>query len=204
MLPVKGTVCDAFRATSARNPEADFLWILPETARNYGIEPGACSYARGLEQVERLRSAYAAAGLGHGHRAALMLENRPAFFFHWLALNALGVSAVPLNPEWRAAELEYVLGHAEPRVAMVPAERAYDLADAARNVTHRLVVSPPDLSGLVNVPLPPPHAGRSPDVDSECALLYTSGTTGRPKGCVLANEYYLWAGTWYANVAGLC
>jgi acyl-CoA synthetase (AMP-forming)/AMP-acid ligase II len=49
-----------------------------------------------------------------------------------------------------------------------------------------------------------PHADRAPDSDSECALLYTSGTTGRPKGCVLTNDYYLRAGRWYAAAGGLC
>ena len=107
--------------------------MLPETARHYGIEPRSYSYAQTLHEVERLRSQYAAAALGHGHRVGLMLENRPAFFFHWLALNALGVSVVPLNPEWRAAELEYLLGHAEPCAAIVPPERIPDLTEAARS-----------------------------------------------------------------------
>ena len=57
---------------------------------------------------------------GHGHRVALMLENRPAFFFHWLALNSLGVSVVPVNVELRSAELEYMVGHSEVAVAVAP------------------------------------------------------------------------------------
>ena len=45
---------------------------------------------------------------------------------------------------------------------------------------------------------------RAPDPDSECALLYTSGTTGRPKGCVLSNDYFLRCGRWYTEIGGLC
>jgi acyl-CoA synthetase (AMP-forming)/AMP-acid ligase II len=204
MSAIHGTVYQAFCNTCARTPDAQFLHILPETALHYGIEPRSYSYAQTLREVERLRGHYVAAGLGHGHRVALMLENRPAFFFHWLALNALGVSVVPLNPEWRAAELQYLLGHAEPCAAIVPLQRAHDLAEAARNARRPTVVSSPDLSDLPTVPTPPPFAGRAPDINTECALLYTSGTTGRPKGCVLPNEYYLHAGTWYASVGGLC
>src|SRR5262249_16840302 len=155
------------------------------------------SYAQTFEEVERLRGIYAAAGVGHGHRAALMLESRPAFFFHWFALNALGVSVVPLNPEWRSAELEYLLGHSEPCVAVVPATRADELVTAARTVGQPICVTDADLSGLARVQALPPSPERFPDVDTECALLYTSGTTGRPKGCVLANEYFLQAGSWY-------
>jgi acyl-CoA synthetase (AMP-forming)/AMP-acid ligase II len=58
-----------------------------------------------------------------------------------------------------------------------------------------------------NAPPPPaPHKPlpHTPNPATECALLYTSGTTGRPKGCVLSNDYYLRAGRWYATVGGLC
>jgi len=58
---------------------------------------------------------------------------------------------------------------------------------------------------------PPPHTTTScdhpragaetgqPDRDSECALLYTSGTTARPKGCVCRTNIFLYAGNWYAQ-----
>jgi acyl-CoA synthetase (AMP-forming)/AMP-acid ligase II len=193
-------LCDS----CARTPTAEFLQILPQTAQSYGIEACAYSYEQTLAEVAALQAAYASAGLGNGQRAALMLENRPAFFFHWFALNALGVSVVPLNPEWRSGELEYLIGHSEPCVAVVPPGRTDELVAAARAASRPVVVTTADLSGLRPVPTPAPHPERILDIDTECALLYTSGTTGRPKGCVLTNEYFVQAGTWYAGVGGLC
>lgn len=66
---------------------------------------GETAYAAAQSEIVRLRGAYAAAGYGHGHRVGLLLENRPAFFRHWFALNGLGVSVVPINADLRAAEL---------------------------------------------------------------------------------------------------
>src|SRR6185369_13705061 len=54
----------------------------------------------------------------------------------------------------------------------------------------------------------PPIRDRAAKLESdpnlECALLYTSGTTGRPKGCRLSNAYFLRAGEWYAGLSGVC
>src|SRR3569833_1314264 len=41
-------------------------------------------------------------------------------------------------------------------------------------------------------------------LETECSVLYTSGTTGYPKGCVLTNDYFLITAEWYAGVGGLC
>jgi acyl-CoA synthetase (AMP-forming)/AMP-acid ligase II len=197
-------VYEAFRRSAVSYEHNDFLCIESRTAGQYSIQARSYSYAQAAIEVELLRSLYAAAGLGHGHRVGLMLENRPSFFFHWLALNALGVSVVPINTEWRRAELEYLLGHSEICVAVVPPARFDELVSAAGSAQRVVRVTGPDLSGLTDVPFPPPYRESASDVATECALLYTSGTTGRPKGCVLSNEYFLWAGTWYAQLGGLC
>jgi acyl-CoA synthetase (AMP-forming)/AMP-acid ligase II len=52
-------------------------------------------------------------------------------------------------------------------------------------------------------PSAPPLSKSPIDERTECALLYTSGTTGRPKGCILPNRYFLRAGEWYAHIGGL-
>jgi len=220
MAPVvQGTVYDAFRATAARYPQNDFLCVLPQVAAKYSIPQQTWSYAQARLEVEGLARIYRAAGVRVGDRVGLMLENRPAFFFHWLALNGLGASVVPINPEWRSAELEYLVGHSELRVAVVPQERLEDLKLAALDAGRKVSVTTPDLVllglwaesalaadvGAEDEARDLDDAGaRRPNVDTECALLYTSGTTGRPKGCVLANEYFLWAGRWYAEIGGLC
>jgi len=98
---VSGTVYEAFQRTLARHGQREFLSILAETAQHYGIAARNYTYAQAADEVATLARRYARVGLGTGHRVGLMLENRPAMFFHWLALSSLGVSAVPLNPDWR-------------------------------------------------------------------------------------------------------
>ncbi|HSB98893.1 MAG TPA: AMP-binding protein, partial [Burkholderiaceae bacterium] len=206
------TVHALFTRTAARAPQADFLFVEAVTARTYGIDGGAIGWARAAAQVEPLRQAYAAAGYGHGHRVGLLLENRPGFFLHWFALNALGVSVVPIHADLRAAELRYLIGHSEIVLAVTLPSHERALLAAAADVGSRLNTWAVDAARSFSVPAgspPSPHdaalrAGEPIGEDTECALLYTSGTTGRPKGCILANRYFLDAGRWYANLGHLC
>jgi len=189
------TVHQAFSLAAVRWARQPFLCILQETADIYDIPAGELRYAEAAERVEFLRSAYAAAGYGHGHRVGVLLENRPSFFLHWFALNALGVSVVPINPDMRAAELEYLIGHSEIALAIALPHRHDDLKAAAAKAGRPLRVMgerdvPPD------APFPAPF-DTEPNVLTECALLYTSGTTGRPKGCMHTHR-----STQYNAVAG--
>ncbi|MBL0419226.1 AMP-binding protein [Ramlibacter sp. AW1] len=199
------TVHQRFTTTAERDSGGEFLFIDPVTAQVYGIPARSVTWGEAAAEVERLRIAYAQAGYGHGHRVGLLLENRPAFLFHWFALNALGASVVPINPEMRAAELEYLVDHSEVCLAVSLPARAGDLEAAARAVQRPLASwDGLDAATLPAAPVAAPLAGTAPDEGTECALLYTSGTTGRPKGCRLTNGYFRRAGEWYAGLDGVC
>jgi acyl-CoA synthetase (AMP-forming)/AMP-acid ligase II len=197
------TVHDAFSASAQRTPGAEFLVTESVTAQAYDIAPGAILWGDAAAEVERLRAAYAKAGYGHGHRVGLLLENRPAFLLHWFALNAVGVSVVPINAEMRSAELSYLIGHSEIGLAVTLPHRAADLRAAAATAGIAFETMGAD-DAVPPAKAPAPRAGEPIGLSSECALLYTSGTTGRPKGCMLSNEYFLRAGQWYAELGDLC
>lgn len=195
------TVYGALCAAAARWPDNPFLNVLPETAAIYGVQAGEITYAALREAVDRQAAAYRRAGVGAGMRIGVLVENRPAYYRHWLAMNALGASIVPINPDLRSGELEYLIGHSEMSAAVVLPDRVADVVAAAEAAGRVIPVVGPDEV------LPVLADGRDPDAvpggDTECALLYTSGTTGRPKGCVLSNTYFLNNGRWYATVGGL-
>lgn len=204
-IPPFDTVFAAFADTAGRWPDRPFLHVLEETATVYDIPAGELSYGAALAGIERLRNAYAAGGYRTGMRVMLLMENRPGFFLHWFALNALGLSVVPVNPDLQSAELEYMAGHARPALAVAIANRVTDLeqAAAASGVGFPVVTPEAEIP-----PLDPRFAGmetpQGAPLNREAAMLYTSGTTGKPKGCVLSNLYFLHSGRWYAKAGGLC
>src|SRR5258708_12167194 len=180
------SVIEAFARSASRHEEKPFLAVLPETAQAYGIAAGEISYGEARGRIGALTDAYRAKGYGAGDRVGILMENRPGFFLHWFALNALGVSLVPINPDMRAAELEYLIGHSEIVAAVVIPSRQGDVAAAASAIGRNIpVVGPDDAPAAIDAPAPPPAATHPPP---QCALPHTSGTTGRPKGCVLPNE----------------
>ena len=198
------TVYEVFKQVAARRGDAALLHVEAVTAAAYGIEAGPRTWREVAREVERLRKAYALAGYGHGHRVGLLLENRPSFFTHWLALNALGISIVPIHADMRSAEWGYLVGHSGMSLAVVQPGSEGALRAAASEVSAQLDTIRPEVSGQI----PPARsttrlAGHPVGRGTECALLYTSGTTGRPKACRLANGYFLRAGEWYLGLGGL-
>ena len=195
------TVFAAFAASAKRYPDHPFLQIPASACARYAQGELNFTYAEASREIATLRETYAAAGLGQGMRVALLLENRPEAFFHWFALNALGVGVVPVNPDYRAAELAFLLEHSEAVLAVSIAERVADLEAVARGIP---VVDAANVGrGLDAIKARPVVAtSGAPGLATECGLLYTSGTTGRPKGCILSNEYYLRAGHRYMNRGG--
>ncbi len=196
------TVFQAFTATAHRSPDAAFFCVPADDGRDYHPDGAEFTYDEVLTAVLAMKARYEAAGYGHGHRVALLLENRPEFFHHYLALNALGVSIVPVNPDYRQDEMTYQLGHSDAALVIALSNRVSDCEAAAADTETR----PPVLDAFA-LPAELPGSGPAPRQgapghDTECALLYTSGTTGRPKGCVLTNLYFLCSGDGYLSMGG--
>lgn len=174
------------------------LFILPgAVAQLWRLTQTSWTYSQTLSEVQVLAEKYRQMGYGSGHRVALLFENRPHHFFHWLALNCLGASAVPLNPDYTEAEFAFALKHSGAALAVAHPASRVRVEAAARNAGIELWDG-----NLLPSPARPIVRPAEPADQRECVLAYTSGTTGKPKGCLLSNRYFLSWGDWYVAQEG--
>lgn len=180
-----------FQEASTQYAANDFLHI-PASGTH---APVTLTYGEARERIESLTAELSALGYRPRHRVALALENTAEFFLYFLSLNRMGCSVVPINVGMSAQELGYVLSHADIAAALAHSEHVATLQQAAPTGIRVVDVR----AQTAVAPDGPPTA-----TTDEAALLYTSGTTGTPKGCILTYDYFRQIGDHYTGLGGYC
>lgn len=196
------TVAEAFDVVATRHPEKDCICLPAMAGRAYHPRGRTWSYAEVAEQVGALRRVYSDAGYGHGHRVALMFDNRPTFVVHWLALNGLGASVVPVNQDSTAHEIATLLKRSYASLAIVLPERK-ELFQRAAELMDRPFATVAEEWPRSLPRAATPALADGPTQSTEAGLLFTSGTTGVSKGAILTNESLIFNAERYIAAGGL-
>jgi len=171
-------------------------------ARRARLAPGATAISHGSrdfdyamldQRVTRLANGLRAKGVGHGDRIALLSPNHPAYLEMLFAAGLLGAVFVPLNARLTAAEIEYQCSDAGVSV-LVHAAGLADVAARATSVTPdaRRISLDDEYEALIAA-APATRIDETVTHSDICIVMYTSGTTARPKGVVLTHGNMLMA-----------
>jgi len=169
-----------------------------------GVRGTLCTYAELDAQVNSMANALQAMGVQKGDRVALYLRNVPEFIVAFFAITKLGAISVPFNIMLKKMEIEYILNHCEAKIVFGMAaetdENVLPIWDKLPSLEKIISVqgmagagSNPKVVGfedLVSQYKPEFFALDVEESDGLC-LLYTSGTTGKPKGALSTHGGWL-------------
>ncbi len=179
-----GNLAELVRVAAQRSPDKPALLF----------GSGALSWRELDARVDAAASALRGLGLVRGDRVGLSLSNTPDFPVAYFGALRAGLVAVPLNPGCTAQELRWTLGDSGARAVVVRAAGAdllTPLADELGALEHVLVADPAgEWHDLLerSAGAAADHVGGGEDL---AVLLYTSGTSGRPKGAMLPHRALL-------------
>jgi long-chain acyl-CoA synthetase len=182
------TIVDIFKM-SAAHEALDHLVFDDERLTFADVRRTALALAAGLSS---------GLGVRQGDRVAIAMRNYPEFVMSFWGAALLGAIVVPLNSWWTGPELAYALADAGVRVAFVDEERLSRLADSGeapadvqyvgvRGAHSAALGSIPFEDLAAGHPLPE-HDLAATEPEDPATILYTSGTTGRPKGALASNR----------------
>lgn len=186
-----GTVYGNFRSRMSADPKRPLMIFEGKTWSWEDADKAILAAARG----------FCKRGIKQGDRVALMARNTDRHVIVLIALSCIGAIMVPVNPDFRAAETGYALSHADVSAVVCDAERLSVVQEAcrARNIAPWLVMLDgrqgriPDLSDLMQDGEGTPLPG-GVTADATCLIIFTSGTTGFPKGAMHSQRNYVLAG----------
>ena len=135
-------------------------------------------------------------GIGRGDRVHVHLHNRPEFFDLWFGAAWLGAAIVPTNPLLTASELTYVVDHAATKLSVTQPGLVSPVSSAVGDLPVLVAGDGVEGAGSFDDELSRASAvdPRSPAPLDVAAVLYTSGTTSRPKGVLVTHANYLHVG----------
>ncbi|MBB4662862.1 AMP-binding protein [Conexibacter arvalis] len=187
------TVLDVLAAGAAQHPRRELL-VFDEI----GAGVRAFTWEEVLERSLGVAQLLAARGVGRGDRVHLHMGNRPEFLFTWFGCAALGAAIVPTNTLASPAELSFALEHSGAVASVTEADGEAAVREAAAALARAPEIVVRERDGLLD---PPPldagsplRAGAAAAPDRDLGLLYTSGTTSRPKGVRITHANYVYAG----------
>jgi acyl-CoA synthetase (AMP-forming)/AMP-acid ligase II len=188
-------ILDLLRGWADRTPDAAFVVSDEGTYSYAAVYDRSCRFARQLAE----------AGIGRGDHVALLAGNSTAYLVAWFGINALGAVAVMLNSQLISDAMDYLVGQSDSRliVADAPwiARCASDLQEG-RDRLPRICIED-EASFLAGLTAWAPVEPVSCAPLDTCTILYTSGTTGRPKGVLCSHAGHLAVGRETARIVNL-
>jgi long-chain acyl-CoA synthetase len=166
---------------------------LIEAARMYPDKPAirqnddVLSYAALDEASARLAGLLRARGVAAGERVGIMLPNVMEFAVVYYGVLRAGGVVVPMNPLLREREVEYYVGDSGARLLFAWHQVADEAARGAKAAGADTVVVAPGRLAEMLADFPPDSQPVSRDGQDTAVVLYTSGTTGKPKGAELTH-----------------